>query len=52
MTTEPRSPRSGDKADGIELGVEATPTFFLNDDKVDVSSLAELVALIDVALAA
>ncbi len=41
-----------DKADGVELGVEGTPTFFLNGDKVEVSSFAELVALIDAALAA
>ena len=41
-----------DKADGTELGVEGTPTFFLNGTKVEVSSLAELVALIDAALAA
>lgn len=40
-----------DKADGIELGVEGTPTFFLNGDKVEVSSFAELVAKIDAALA-
>lgn len=41
-----------DKADGVELGVEGTPTFFLNGDKVELSSFAELVALIDAALAA
>ena len=41
-----------DKADGIELGVEGTPTFFLNGDKVEASSFAELVAQIDAALAA
>ena len=36
----------------VEFGVEGTPTFFLNGDKVEVSSFAELVALIDAALAA
>ncbi len=41
-----------DKADGVELGVEGTPTFFLNGDKVEVSSLAELIELIDAALLA
>ncbi|MGE0308549.1 MAG: DsbA family protein [Acidimicrobiia bacterium] len=41
-----------DKADGTELGVEGTPTFFLNGDMVEVSSLAELIELIDAALAA
>lgn len=41
-----------DKADGIELGVQGTPTFFLNGDKVEVSSFAELVEMIDAALAA
>ena len=41
-----------DKADGLELGVQGTPTFFLNGDKVEVSSFAELVAKIDAALAA
>lgn len=41
-----------DKADGTELGVEGTPTFFLNGDKVDVSSLAELIDQIDAALLA
>lgn len=40
-----------DKADGVELGVQGTPTFFLNGDKVEVSSFAELVAKIDAALA-
>ena len=41
-----------DKADGQELGVSGTPTFFLNGDKVEVSSFAELVDQIDAALAA
>ena len=41
-----------DKADGVELGVEGTPTFFLNGDRVEVSSLAELIELIDAALLA
>lgn len=41
-----------DKADGTELGVQGTPTFFLNGEKVEVSSLAELIEQIDAALAA
>ena len=41
-----------DKADGIELGVEGTPTFFLNGEKVEVSSFDQLVSEIDAALAA
>lgn len=39
-----------DKADGTALGVEGTPTFFLNGTKVEVSSLAELIVQIDEAL--
>lgn len=39
-----------DKADGVSLGVTGTPTFFLNGDKVAVSSFAELVRQIDNAL--
>ena len=40
-----------DKADGQALGVTGTPTFFLNGEKVEVSSFAELTAQIDDALA-
>ena len=40
-----------DKADGQALGVTATPTFFLNGAKVEVSTFAELIAKIDAALA-
>ena len=40
-----------DKADGEELGVDGTPTFYLNGDKVKVSSFAELLEQIDAALA-
>ena len=41
-----------DKADGEALGVTGTPTFFLNGEKVEVSSFDELVGLIDDALSA
>ncbi len=40
-----------DKADGVELGVEGTPTFFLNGEKVELSTFDALVAEIDAALA-
>lgn len=40
-----------DKEDGQAVGVTGTPTFFLNGDKVEVSSFAELLAQIDDALA-
>lgn len=40
-----------DQRDGEALGVAGTPTFFLNGDKVEVSSLDELLGLIDDALA-
>ena len=40
-----------DKADGQALGVTGTPTFFLNGDKVEVSSFDELTDQIDEALA-
>ena len=36
-----------DKADGQALGVSGTPTFFLNGEKVEVSSFAGLVRQID-----
>jgi len=41
-----------DEADGRSLGVEGTPTFFLNGEKLDVSSFEELTNRIDDALAA
>lgn len=40
-----------DREDGQAVGVTGTPTFFLNGDKVEVSSFAELLAQIDDALA-
>lgn len=39
-----------DRRDGLALGVTGTPTFFLNGDKVEVSTFQELVDLIDAAL--
>ncbi|MEP1122787.1 MAG: thioredoxin domain-containing protein [Ilumatobacter sp.] len=41
-----------DKADGMELGVEATPSFFLDGEQLQPSSFEELTAQIDAALAA
>lgn len=41
-----------DKQDGVAVGVEGTPTFFFNGEKVEVSTLAELVDMIGAALAA
>lgn len=41
-----------DKADGMELGVEGTPSFFLNGEQIQPSSFEELTAEIDAALAA
>ncbi len=41
-----------DKADGIELGVEGTPSFFLDGEQIQPSSFEELTAQIDAALAA
>ena len=40
-----------DREDGLALGVEGTPTFFLNGEKVEVQSTDEFVELIDAALA-
>lgn len=40
-----------DQADGRSLGVEGTPTFFLNGDKIEPTSLEDLIAQIDAALA-
>lgn len=41
-----------DKADGMELGVAGTPSFFLNGEQIEPSSFEELTAEIDAALAA
>jgi protein-disulfide isomerase len=43
---------SRDKVDGEVLGVTGTPTFFLNREKVGVSSFEELIEQIDAAVAA
>ena len=40
-----------DREDGLALGVEGTPTFFLNGEKVEAQTTAEFIALIDAALA-
>jgi protein-disulfide isomerase len=40
-----------DREDGIALGVQGTPTFFLNGEKVEVQTTDEFVELIDAALA-
>ena len=40
-----------DREDGLALGVQGTPTFFLNGEKVDVQTTEEFVELIDAALA-
>ena len=40
-----------DKDDGIALGVQGTPTFFLNGELLEVRSFVELVEQIDAALA-
>lgn len=40
-----------DQADGRELGVEGTPTFFVNGEKVDAQSGDDLIAKIDAELA-
>lgn len=39
-----------DREDGVALGVEGTPTFFLDDRKVEAGSLDELRAMLDEAL--
>lgn len=39
-----------DKADGIALGVEGTPTFFINGERVEVSSFEDLTNELDKAL--
>lgn len=41
-----------DKADGIELGVSGTPSFFLDGQQIQPSSFEELIAEFDAALAA
>ena len=40
-----------DREDGLALGVEGTPTFFLNGEKVEAQTTDEFIALIDAALA-
>lgn len=40
-----------DKAEGEALGITGTPTFFLNDEMLDISSFDDLIAQIDEALA-
>lgn len=40
-----------DREDGLALGVQGTPTFFLNGEKVEVQDTDEFVELIDAALA-
>ena len=40
-----------DREDGLALGVQGTPTFFLNGEKVEVATTDEFVELIDAALA-
>ncbi|WP_409332009.1 DsbA family protein [Trujillonella humicola] len=40
-----------DREDGIALGVEGTPTFFLNGERLDVTSADEFIERIDAALA-
>jgi protein-disulfide isomerase len=39
-----------DRDDGLALGVEGTPTFFLDGERVEVESTDEFIALIDAAL--
>ena len=40
-----------DREDGLALGVEGTPTFFLNGEKLEVSTTDEFIERIDAALA-
>ena len=40
-----------DRRDGLALGVEGTPTFFLNGEKVEAQTTDEFIELIDAALA-
>ena len=40
-----------DRDDGLALGVEGTPTFFLNGEKLEVSTTTEFIERIDAALA-
>lgn len=40
-----------DKDDGVALGVEGTPSFFLNGEQIEPSSFEDLLAMIDEALA-
>lgn len=39
-----------DKADGVELGVSATPSFFLDGEQIQPSSFEDLIAQFDAAL--
>lgn len=41
-----------DKEDGLALGVQGTPTFFLNGEKMEIESFDDLVAQIDAELEA
>ena len=41
-----------DREDGIALGVDATPTFFINDEKIQPESVADLRRQLDAAIAA
>jgi protein-disulfide isomerase len=41
-----------DQSDGLGLGVQGTPTFFLNDTKLELSSVEDLTTAIDEALEA
>ena len=40
-----------DREDGLALGVEGTPTFFLNGEKAEAQTTDEFIELIDAALA-
>lgn len=40
-----------DREDGLALGVQGTPTFFLNGEKVEVDTTDQFIELIDAALA-
>ena len=41
-----------DRDDGLALGVDATPTFFINDEKIQPESVADLRRQLDAAIAA
>ena len=40
-----------DRDDGLALGVEGTPTFFLDGEKIEPRSLDDLRAMLDAAVA-